>query len=49
MMRALAGAFEDFGPVRTRSLERSLATESPQPGEREGLAPRMQEHSGEYV
>ena len=27
MMRALAGAFEDFGPVRTRSLERALATE----------------------
>ena len=28
MMRALAGAFEDFGPVRTRFLERALATES---------------------
>ena len=31
MMRALAGAFEDFGPVRV------LATGSPQPGSARGL------------
>ena len=31
MMRALAGAFEDFGPVRV------LATESLQPGSARGL------------
>ena len=37
MMRALAGAFEDFGSVRTRSLERALATGSLQPGSARGL------------
>ena len=42
-MRALTGAFEDFGPLRTRSLERALATESLQRGEREGLAPPMEQ------
>ena len=37
MMRALAGAFEDFGSVWTRSLERALATGSFQPGSARGL------------
>jgi len=48
MMRALAGAFEDFGPVRTRSLERALATESPQPGSARGLPLAQGKHSGDY-
>ena len=37
MMRALTGALEDPGPVRTRSLERALATESLQRGCARGL------------
>ena len=37
MMRALAGAIEDFGSVWTRSLERALATGSLQPGSARGL------------
>ena len=41
-MRALAGAFEDFGPVRV------LATESPQPGSARGLPLAQGKHSGDY-